>query len=95
VGQFKATLFMRSAPVKAPFSYPNSSLSRRVSGSAPQLTAMKGLYFRELLVWMALATSSLPVPVSPLMKTVALVSATVRIISKTFRMALLFPMMFS
>ena len=32
-----------AAPVKAPFSWPNSSLSSRVSGSAAQLTAMNGL----------------------------------------------------
>jgi hypothetical protein len=30
------------APVKAPFSCPNSSLSIRVSGMAPQLTATMG-----------------------------------------------------
>ena len=32
----------RSAPVKAPFSWPNSSLSSRVSGMAAQLRARKG-----------------------------------------------------
>ena len=31
-----------AAPVKAPFSWPNSSLSSSVSGSAAQLTAMNG-----------------------------------------------------
>ncbi len=34
--------FWRSAPVKAPRSWPNSSLSIRPSGRAPQLTRMNG-----------------------------------------------------
>ena len=38
---------------------------------AAQLTAMKGLSLRGLLWWMARATSSLPVPLSPWMRTVA------------------------
>jgi hypothetical protein len=37
---------------------------------APQLTAMKGPRAREPRQWMARATSSLPVPLSPVMRTV-------------------------
>ena len=37
-----------SAPVNAPLRWPNSSLSIRVSGSAPQLTATNGLSARRL-----------------------------------------------
>jgi hypothetical protein len=37
-----------TAPVKAPFSWPNSSLSMTDSGSAAQLTLMKGLPARRL-----------------------------------------------
>ena len=42
-----------TAPVKAPFTWPKSSLSSRVSGMAPQLTATKGLSRRGLVEWMA------------------------------------------
>ena len=62
----------RSAPVKAPFRQPKSSLSSRVSGKAAQFTATKGLAARGLPRWMARAISSLPVPVSPEISTVAL-----------------------
>ena len=71
------------AEVKLPFSWPNSSLSSRVSVNAPQLTEMSGALLRWLRSWMARATSSLPVPVSPRMRTVASVEATARICSKT------------
>src|SRR4030065_398134 len=37
------------APGKAPFSWPNSSLSRRVSGMAPQLITTNGSTRRELI----------------------------------------------
>ena len=36
---------------------------------APQLTQMKGPSRRGLSAWMALASTSLPVPVSPVMST--------------------------
>ena len=38
----------RSAPVKGPRSWPNSSVSTSVSGSAAQFTATKGLLARAL-----------------------------------------------
>ena len=47
-----------------------------LSGSAAQLTATNGLPARGLLSWMARATSSLPVPLSPTMSIVAVVGAT-------------------
>ena len=40
-----------------------------------QFSARNGLFLRGLLLWIALATSSLPLPVSPLMRTVAFVGA--------------------
>ena len=55
------------APVNAPFSWPNSSLSSSVSVSAPQLTLMNGPAARFERAWIARATSSLPVPDSPWM----------------------------
>ena len=61
----------RSAPVKAPFTQPNSSLSSSVSGKAAQLMATKGCAARGLPRWMARAISSLPVPVSPEISTLA------------------------
>ncbi len=55
-------------PVKAPRSWPNSSLSSRVSASAAQCSLTKGPPARGLCSWMAAATSSLPVPLSPVMQ---------------------------
>ena len=43
-----------AAPVKAPFSWPKSSLSSSVSGIAAQLTAMNGLLRRGERSWMRL-----------------------------------------
>jgi hypothetical protein len=45
----KRPLRCASAPVNAPFSWPNSSLSMIVSGSAARLTLMKGWAERRLL----------------------------------------------
>jgi hypothetical protein len=58
------------ASVKAPRLWPKSSLSRRASGIAPQFTATKGPSRRGPRRWSARATSSLPVPLSPSMRTV-------------------------
>src|SRR3569832_1995053 len=57
------------APVKAPRSCPNNSDSNRSRGIAAVLRAMKGLSARGLWRCSARATSSLPVPDSPLMST--------------------------
>ena len=43
---------------------------------APQLTARNGRVRRRLRSWMVRATSSLPVPLSPVMNTVTAVPAT-------------------
>ena len=55
---------------------PNSSLSSRCSESEAQLTATKGPLARGLRRCSSCATTSFPVPLSPLSKTVALVGAT-------------------
>jgi hypothetical protein len=64
------------ASVKAPRTWPKSSLSSRLCGTAAQLIATKGPLCRALIPWMARATSSLPVPLSPVTSTVASVEAT-------------------
>jgi len=56
---------------------------------------MNGLSRRWLLKWMAWATSSLPVPLSPVIITVEWLSAIFRIVSKTSTILGLLPMMFS
>ena len=68
------------APVKEPLRWPNSSLSIRVSGMPPQLIATNGWPLRSLSLWIARAISSLPVPLSPVMRTLVLVRDTCRII---------------
>ena len=65
-----------SAPVNAPFSRPNNSLSIKLAGRAAQLTVISGRSLRGLMLWMAAAISSFPVPVSPRMRTVVFVGAT-------------------
>ena len=58
---------------------------------AEQLILMNGLCLRGLPAWIALATSSLPVPVSPVMRIVVVVGATFLITSKIFAMCGLAP----
>ena len=77
------------APVNEPATWPNSSLSSSVSGSAPQATSTNGLSRRPLRRWMARAIIDLPVPLSPVTSTVALVSATLSIMSKTSQHAVI------
>ena len=64
------------APLKAPRTWPNSSLSSSASGSAAQLIATSGAEARSLRRWMIVATRLLPVPVSPVMRIGAVVAAT-------------------
>ena len=59
----------RLAPVKAPATCPNSSLSAMDSGSAAQLTWISASSRRGEVSWICRATSSLPTPVSPVMRT--------------------------
>ena len=65
-----------SAPVKAPFSYPNSSDSTRPGEMAAQLTGTKRARERGLARWINRAISSLPVPDSPAIRTAVSLSAT-------------------
>ncbi len=71
----------RSAPVKLPFSWPKISLSIRFGEIAPQLTARKGRPRRRLRSCTVRATSSLPLPLSPVTRTVTAVPETRRICS--------------
>ena len=68
-----------------PLSWPKSSLSRRFSGIAAQLTAKKVFPARAERAWMARATSSLPVPDSPRIRTVEFVGAIFSTRRKTSR----------
>ena len=82
-----------SAPVNAPFSWPNSSDSSRFSCSAAQFTLTKLRDVRSELWWIAPAISSLPVPVSPRISTVVLLFATFLTMSSTLCSAALEPTM--
>jgi hypothetical protein len=77
--------------VKAPRLCPNSSASSRVSGSAPQSTITNGPWARGEASWIARATSSLPVPVSPWIRTVASLAATRASRANSSRIAVLAP----
>ena len=58
---------LAAAPEKLPGRWPKSSLSISASGMAAQFTATKGRARRSLLACTALAKTSLPAPVSPVM----------------------------
>ncbi len=81
------------APVNAPFSWPKSSLSSNCSGIAAQLIATKFRPARPEKRWIALAASSLPVPLSPVTITGASECETRPIILKTCCMAADWPTM--
>ncbi len=81
----KRPLRVATAPVNAPFSWPNSSLSSSSAGIAPQLTATKGRLRRGLASWIARATTSLPVPDSPRTSTLDSCAATCEIRRQTSR----------
>jgi hypothetical protein len=87
----KRPILRESAPVKEPFSCPKSSLSSRFSGIAAQFSAKKGRADRFDRAWIARATSSLPVPDSPRMRTVEFVGAIFSTSRKTSRIAALSP----
>ena len=76
----KHPAFSLMAPVKAPFSWPNSSFSRMSFGSAAQFSAKNGPFARSLLLWMARAASSLPVPDPPRISTLTVLGATASMI---------------
>ena len=73
------------ASVKEPLRWPNSSLSKVASGSAPMSTARKVPAARADAAWIARATSSLPTPFSPSTMTLAWVGATAAIIAFSSR----------
>jgi hypothetical protein len=66
----------RTAPVNAPRTCPKNSVSYRSRGTAAQLTLTNGLFALLLRRWTSRATSPLPVPFSPRIKTVESVEAT-------------------
>src|SRR6185312_61341 len=72
----KSPTFSRTAPVKAPCTWPNNSLSSSCSGRAAQLTWMSGFVARALDAWIARARSPLPLPVSPSIRIVASLGPT-------------------
>ncbi len=68
--------------MKAPFSWPNNSEAISSRGIAEQFTLTNAREARFDRRWMARATSSLPVPVSPVMRTVESLGATLAALSK-------------
>ncbi len=76
IRQLQAADAAAHAPVKAPGSCPNNSLAMTPGARAAQLTATRRRSRRELSWWMARATNSFPVPVSPQTRTVLSVRAT-------------------
>jgi hypothetical protein len=81
----KSPCLSRTAPVNDPLVWPKSSLSSRVSGSAPQLIERNGPSARCERLWMYRATTSLPVPLSPWINTVDPVGATTSASLRTSR----------
>ena len=69
------------APVNAPLTYPNSSLSRSVAGIAPQFTWINGPFRLSEYSCIKRAIRLLPTPDSPWRKTVTPTSETFRTIS--------------
>ena len=74
-----------TAPVKAPRTWPKSSLASSPSVKPPQLTATNGP-LRPLRRWSRRATISLPVPVSPVTTTVRGCGATASTLRRTASM---------
>ena len=67
----KRPLRSARASVKAPRTWPNISLSKSVDEMPPRFTLTNGRVGARLLRWSASATSSLPVPLSPVISTEA------------------------
>ena len=82
-----------TALVNAPLTWPKSWDSSRSTGMEPEFTGTKGLSARGEARWMALAMSSLPVPLSPLISTVEREGATCATRSRTASMRSLRPTM--
>ena len=86
--------FEAMALVNAPFTWPKSCDSSRSTGIEPVLTGTNGLSARVEAAWMALAISSLPVPLSPVISTVERDGATCVTRSSTASIFSLLPTMF-
>ena len=78
-GRRQQALSRLGCPGEAPLTCPNNSLSMRVGGSAPQSTGTKGRSRQGPCVWMARAANSLPVPLSPMIRTGCRCNATLAI----------------
>ena len=75
------------ASVKAPLTWPNSSLSNSVSDKPPIFTVIIACDARGETAWIARATRLFPVPFSPVIRTLASDGATRETISTTGRIA--------
>src|SRR5690606_19499087 len=80
-----------SAPVNDPFTWPKSSLDASSLDNVPQSIETNGLPARLLFWWIARATYSFPVPLSPRISTDISVGATNAIYSCSLRAAVLDP----
>jgi len=72
------------APVNAPRTWPKTHSQTAPLGIEAQFTRTSGRPLRALKSWIARATSSLPLPDSPRIMTLASVGATVAIWARTF-----------
>ena len=81
----KRPIWRSKAPVKAPFSWPNSTDSTRFSGIAPQLTVWSCFLPRGEAAWIAWATISLPEPLSPSISTETRARAALAAIASAVR----------
>ena len=82
----KRPFLLAIAPVKAPLTWPKRLDSSRSAGIEPELTVTKGAPERGECVWIARATSSLPVPLSPSTRIVERDGPARRTSSNTLRM---------
>ena len=82
-----------TAPVNAPFSWPNSSESMVPSGIAPQLTAMYLACLRGEYWWMMAGKNSFPAPLSPQTSTDRSMGATRKALPTAFVRAGALPIM--
>ena len=87
----KRPRLVATAPVNAPRTWPNSSLSSRPSGIAVQLIGRNGFCARRPWWCSVRATTSLPVPLSPVISTLASTCAARRMIENTLRIDALSP----
>jgi hypothetical protein len=81
--------------VKLPFSWPNRVDSISSFGIEPQSSTTNGLVLRFEVLWIARATISLPVPVSPVIRQVRSLGATFSSCAKICRIAAEPPMIAS